>query len=84
MYLPPIQTQLLGAITLRADVDGMPLDTRTFTEPGAYTYSASVPASALQSNLVTVNFNLDKAVTTLKNDSREMGTVVTRVGFESQ
>ena len=84
MYLPPIQTQLLGAITLRADVDGTPLDARTFTAPGAYTYSASVPASALQSNLVTVNFNLDKAVTTLKNDPREMGTVVTAVGFESQ
>ena len=84
MYLPPIQTQLLGSITLRADVDGTPLDSRTFTAPGAYTYSASVPPSALQSNLVTVNFNLDKAVTTLKNDSREMGTVVSALGFESQ
>lgn len=84
IYLPPIQTQLLGAITLHANVDGTPLEVRTFTQPGAYTYSAAVPASALDSNMVTANFDLDKAVTTLKNDPREMGTVVTGVGFESQ
>jgi len=82
LYLPPIQTQLLGAITLKADVDGTPVGTRTFTEPGVYTFSAAVPASDLQSRLVTVNFNLDKAVSNLKNDPREMGTVVNAVGFE--
>jgi hypothetical protein len=84
MYLPPIQTQLLGVITLRAEVDGTPLESRTFTAPGAYTYSSAVPSEALQSNLVTADFALDKAVTTLKTDAREMGTVVTWVGFESQ
>jgi len=84
MYLPPIQTRLLGAITLQADVDGTPVGTRTFTEPGVYAFSADVPASALQSKLVTVNFNLDKAVSNLKNDPREMGTVVNGVGFEPQ
>jgi len=82
VYLPPVQTQLLGAITLRADVNGLPVGTRTFTEPGLYTFSAAVPASALQSNLVAVDFNLDKAVSDMKNDPREMGAVINAVGFE--
>jgi hypothetical protein len=84
LYLPPSQTQLLGAITLRADVDGHPLDARTFSAPGAYTYSAAIPPADLQSQLVTANFYLDKAVTNLKTDPRELGTVVNAVGFEPQ
>jgi len=82
LYLPPSQTQLLGAITLRADVDGHPLDARTFSEPGAYTYAAAIPPADLQSQLVTANFYLDKAVTNLKTDPRELGTVVNAIGFE--
>ncbi len=82
LFLPPIQTQLLGAITLRADLDGDPLESRTYSAPGAYIYSAVIPSADLQSQLVTANFYLDKAVTTLKTDPRELGTVVNAVGFE--
>jgi hypothetical protein len=34
--------------------------------------------------LVTVNFHLDKAMTNLKSDTRELGAVVSGVGFESE
>ena len=81
LYVPPIQIQTLGPVTLSANVDGYALKTRTFSAPGSYTYSALVPAKELHSPLVTVNFSWDKAVTTLKTDARELGSVVNSVGF---
>jgi hypothetical protein len=84
IYMPPIQTQLLGAITLHADLDGHALEPQTYLAPGAYTYSAAIAPEDLQFRLVTANFYLDKAVTTLKTDPRELGTVVNAVGLEPQ
>jgi branched-subunit amino acid transport protein len=81
LYVPPIQIQMLGPVTLSPNLDGYALPTRTFSAPGSYTYSAVVPASQLRSALVTVNFTWDKAVTTLKTDARELGAVVNSVGF---
>jgi len=83
LYLPPIQLQMLGPITLQADVDGYSLGSRTFSAPGLYTYSAIVSGGHLRVPLVTVNFYLDKAITTLKTDARELGAVVNSVGFSS-
>lgn len=82
LYLPPMQLQTLGPITLRSEVDGCALSARTFSSAGAYTYSAAVGAECLQLPLVSVNFYLDKAVTTLKTDSRELGAVINSVGLE--
>jgi hypothetical protein len=84
LYLPPTETKSLGPITLHADVDGYPLAERTFSSPGAFIYSAAVPPDLLRLPLVTVNFHLDKAMTNLKSDTRELGAVVSGVGFESQ
>lgn len=84
LYIPPIETKSLGPITLHADVDGYPLAERTFSSPGAFIYSAAVPPDLLRLPLVTVNFHLDKAMTNLKSDTRELGAVVSGVGFESQ
>lgn len=81
LYLPASQIQTLGPITLRADVDGFALSPRTFSAPGSYVYSADIPPDAMRSSLAAVNFHLDKALSGMKTDPRELGTVVTSVGF---
>ena len=83
MYLPPVQLQMLGPIRLTANLNGHMLPARAFTAPGGYVYSAEIPAQFLGVPLVTANFSLDKAVTNMKNDPRELGTVVTAIALES-
>jgi hypothetical protein len=82
MYLPPVQIQKLGAIRLTANLNGHALPARAFSAPGGYVYSAEIPAQFLGVPLVTANFSLNKAVTNMKNDPRELGTVVTAIALE--
>jgi hypothetical protein len=82
IYLPDAQLLRLGAMTLSADADGHALPSRTFARSDERTYSAPVPAEALQSGLVAVNFRLDKAAVNVNGDVRELGVVVTAVGLE--
>jgi hypothetical protein len=82
LYLPDSQLLRLGAMTLSADAGGHALPSRTFTRSDERTYSAPVPAEALQSGLVEVNFRLDKATVNVNGDVRELGVVVTAVGLE--
>jgi hypothetical protein len=82
LYLPDTQLHRLGAMTLRADAGGYALPTRTFTESNAQTYSAPVPAGALQSGLVAVNFRFDKASVNTNGDVRELGAVAISVGLD--
>ena len=81
LYIPPAQIQKLGALTLSAEVHGGALPARTFSQSNEYTYSAHVPAQALPSGFVVVNFRLDKSVAGLNGDARELGVVVTEVGL---
>ena len=82
LYLPATQLQRLGAMTLSADAGGYALPTRRFTEPNAQTYSAPVPAAALQSGFVAVDFRFDKASANINGDVRELGAVVTSVALD--
>lgn len=82
IFLPDAQLHRLGPMTLSADTGGKALPARTFTEAGEHTYSAAIPAEALQSGLVLVNFQFDKAADKLGNgDQRELSAVVTAVGL---
>jgi hypothetical protein len=82
LYLPDTQIQRLGAMTLSANAGGYSLATRTFKEAIAQTYSARVPASALQTGLVAVNFQLDKASANVEGDVRELGIVAISAGLD--
>lgn len=84
LYIPESHIEQLGAITLSADVAGYPLCPRTFSESGSYTYARDVPANALESNIIPVNFSLDKTAPPSPSEGRELGAVVTGVELQSK
>jgi hypothetical protein len=84
LYIPDVQIHKLGAMTLRANAGGHELPARTFSQSNFYTYSAHVPADALPSGFVAVDFRLDKSSTGLNGDARELGVVVTEISLDQR
>lgn len=74
----------LKAITISAKVNGTPLPSKTFTQPGEQTYDQEVPAAALDADSVTVTFKLDKFIPASDSDQRDLGVIMTLVGFEAK
>lgn len=74
----------LKSVTLTAEVEGVPLAAETFTKPGECTYRRHVPPSAFPAEAVTVNFALNKSLAPGQADHRELGIVVTSIGFEAK
>jgi len=70
------------SMTLSAIVNGAQIPGETYTTAGDHTYSKDVPASALNTDAVTVDFALDKFLPPGTVDQRELGIVVTSIGFE--
>jgi hypothetical protein len=79
----PVMDQLKST-TLTANVNGAPIPGETYSKAGEYTYSKDVPASALTADAVTVEFELDKFLPPGANDQRELGIVVSSIGFEAK
>ena len=76
--------KVTGPQTLSAKIGPLQLAPETFAKPGQYTYTRDVPASAFQSDAVVVEFALDKAATGLNGDIRELGVIVSLIGFEAK
>jgi len=74
----------VGAQTLSARIGGIELAPEIFSKPGRYSYTRDVPASALGGDSVTVEFTLDKAAAGTGGDIRELGVIVSMVGFEAR
>lgn len=79
-------TEKLGPITLSAKAGGAGLPAKTYPKAGAYEYRADVPPSAFAQGqtMTTVEFSLDKALAPTPSDNRELGLVVSIVGFEAK
>jgi hypothetical protein len=73
----------LKSIKLSASVDGLALPEETYSKPGVYVYARDVPAQALGKRMVAASFALDKWLPPGDPDRRELGVVVTAVGFEA-
>jgi hypothetical protein len=71
----------LGPVTVNATVNGTPLASETFSQAGDLTYSHEVPASALGSDVVTVEFSTDKALAPTAQDKRELALIVKTIGL---
>jgi len=71
----------VGPVTVSAQVNGTPIDPETFSQPGDYTYSKPVPASALSTDVVTVEFSTDKALAPTDVDKRELALIVKTIAL---
>jgi len=71
----------LGPLTVNATVNGTPVGAEPFSAMGDYTYSHEVPASALGSDVVTVEFTTDKALAPTERDKRELALIVKSIGL---
>ena len=80
LFMPDVQIKNLGPITLSAKVGDHVLPSDTFLQSGEYSYFAPA-AGALGPDLIVVKFHLDKSSVGLNGDARDLGVIVTEVGF---
>jgi hypothetical protein len=71
----------LGPVTVSATVNGTPVAPETFSQAGDFVYSHDVPAEALGSDVVTVEFSTDKALEPTDKDKRELALIVKTIGL---
>jgi hypothetical protein len=62
-------------------VNGTPVAPETFSQAGDLVYSHEVPAAALGSDVVTVEFSTDKALEPTDKDKRELALIVKTIGL---
>ena len=82
--IPEVMFNRVGAMTLDARVNGNDLGPQTFSNAGDYTYTREVPASALLSDAVAIDFAVDKGLPPGNPDPRELAIIVTSVGLVSK
>jgi hypothetical protein len=82
--IPDAIINRLGPMTLTARVNGVDAGTETFNKPGEGAFRHDVPANALGTDVVAVDFTLDKSLPPSEQDNRELGIVVTSVGLISK
>jgi hypothetical protein len=81
LNIPDVVFQQLGAMSLSATAGGIALAPEEYTEPGSYVYAREVPAGALASDSVSIDFATDKAIPAGKVEKRELALIVTSVGL---
>ncbi len=81
LYIPPEQISRLGPLTINGDVNGYPLGAQTFSSQGSFTYQRAIPASAFGRGVAIATFAFDKAVPSLAGEGRELGAVISSLGF---
>ncbi len=79
--LPEAIFSKVGPTTISATINGVALAPETYSAAGEGTYARDVPASALNSDTINVEFNVDKGIPAGDQDSRELAIIVTTVGL---
>ncbi len=82
--IPDVVLQKLHSLKLSARVNGIDLPPEEYTRAGDQTYSRDVPPIALPATAVSVDFTLDKSLPPSPSDNRELGVIVSAVGFEAK
>ena len=78
--LPDATIRKLRSIRLAASVNGMELKSQEYKAPGAWMFSADIPASLLKAESVKVDFVLDKTMRP-EGDKRDLGIIANSVGI---
>lgn len=79
--IPEVMFNRVGPMTLDARVNGLDLGTQTFSQAGDFTYARDIPAVALASDSVAIDFHVDKGLPPSTKDTRELAVIVTSVGL---
>jgi hypothetical protein len=79
--LPETSIAKLKAVSLSASINGTTLAPESYTQAGPFTYSRDVPVKLLSGDAVKVDFSLDRTMPPTAVDRRELGVVVSMVGF---
>lgn len=82
LSVPQPVIEKVKTVTLSAAIHGNILAPETYTTPGEHTYTRDVPAAALHGDSAKVDFSLDRYLPAGAAESRELGLIVTTVGFE--
>jgi hypothetical protein len=80
--IPDVARSNMKAVSLSAYVNGMPLAPERYIQAGQFIYSREVPANLLAGDVARVDFSLDKTMPPSAADRRELGVVVSMVGFQ--
>jgi len=80
--VPDVALAKLHGVSLSAYVNGTALTPESYTQAGQFTYSRDVPATLLAGDVARVDFSLDKTIPPSASDRRELGVVVSLVGFQ--
>jgi len=80
--IPDVALSRLAGVSLSAYVNGTALAPETYTQGGQFIYSRDVPARLLAGDVARVDFSLDKTIRPTPADQRELGVVVSLVGFQ--
>jgi hypothetical protein len=83
LTVPDVAIQRMKSVSLSANVGGSTLAPETYTTAGDYMYVRDVPADVLGSDVVRVDFQLDKSMPPSGGDIRELGIIVFSVGLEA-
>lgn len=82
--LPEVVAKQMMGVSVTPTVDTTRLPPLKVTKIGRHELRFDVPPDALKPAAVTVQFALDKAIGPTSSDSRELGIVITAVGFVSK
>jgi hypothetical protein len=82
LYFPPGYMQSAGGpVTVSIRVGSKPLTRQSYFAPGSYRLSAMVPASLITLTASTVNIRLNRALPPSGSEQRELGAIVSELGF---
>jgi len=82
--VPKSSMDVLGSMHLSATVNGVALAPQEYIRSGEADYIRDVPATAFRGGNATVDFVLDKVLPASGNERRDLGVVVTTIGFEAK
>ena len=82
--IPPAVIEKVKTTSVSATVSGTALSKESYTQPGEFDYSRDVEGRLLPGESVNVEFTMDKFLTAGMVEQRELGLIVTSVGFEAK
>ena len=80
--IPDVAFSKMKGMSLSAYVNGTALAPESYTQAGGFTYSRDVPANLLAGDVARLDFAVDKTIPPSAADRRELGVVVSLVGFQ--